>query len=119
LAIPANSRAIHLLFQQGAYPDGVLWQHTEGPLGGGHDIIVHPVGQAVVVSEVVVVVVFVPIVLAAVADTVFFAANFGADDATVVSSAQAGTTKIRASKHISILFMVISQWLKKFPTCPT
>jgi hypothetical protein len=79
---------------------------------------VHPVGQIpVVVLEVVVVfvlvvaVVFLPVVAVLAAGTVFFATGCGLAGATSLSTAQTGITRIKASKHISILFMVISLWL--------
>jgi hypothetical protein len=105
-------------FQQAAYPAGVLWQHAEGPLGGGQAIITHPVGQVaavalevVVAFVLVVAVVFLPVVAVLAAGTIFFAAGCGLAGATSLSTAQTGTTRIKASKHIGILFMVISLWL--------
>jgi hypothetical protein len=113
--------------QQATYPVDVLWQHAEGPLGGGQAINTHPVGHVplLVALEVVVVfalvvavvfllffaVVFLPAVAVVAAGTVLFAAGSGFAGATSLSTAQAGTTKIKANKHINILFMVISLWL--------
>jgi hypothetical protein len=66
----------------------------------------HPVGQAVVVVEVVAV--FAPAVTVVATGAVFFAADLSVDGATAVCSAQAGTTRIKVNKHSSILFIVIS-----------
>jgi nucleoside diphosphate kinase len=67
--------------------------------------------EVVVAFVLVAAVVFLPVVAVVAAGTIFFAAGSGLAGATSLSTAQAGTTRIKASKHISILFMVISLWL--------
>jgi hypothetical protein len=51
---------------------------------------------------------FVAVLAVLVTGATFFAAGFCSDGATAASSAQAGTTRIKANKQSSILFMFIS-----------